>query len=92
MDLPDPGNEPGSPALQADSLPAEGPGNSPMTLSSVQFSSVTQSCPTLCDYELEHCLPTELLVSIFLINRLYFFTTLLDHSKSGQNIQFPHNS
>ena len=26
MDLPDPGIEPGSPALQADSLPAEPPG------------------------------------------------------------------
>ena len=26
MDLPSPGNEPGSPALQADSLPAELPG------------------------------------------------------------------
>ena len=27
MNLPDPGIEPGSPALQADSLPAELPGN-----------------------------------------------------------------
>ena len=26
-DLPDPGNQPGSPALQADSLPSEPPGN-----------------------------------------------------------------
>ena len=39
-DLPDPEIEPGSPALQADSLPTE---------LSVQFSSVTQSCLTLCD-------------------------------------------
>ena len=28
-DLPDPGIEPGSPALQADSLPSEPPGRSP---------------------------------------------------------------
>ena len=39
-DLPNPGIEPRSPTLQADSLPSE---------PSVQFSSVTQSCPTLCD-------------------------------------------
>ena len=39
-DLPNPGIEPGSPALQTDSLPPE-----PL----VQFSSVTQSCLTLCD-------------------------------------------
>ena len=36
-DLPDPGIEPRFPALQADYLP------------SVQFSSVAQSCPTLCN-------------------------------------------
>ena len=45
-DLPDPGIEPGSPALQADSLPAELPGK-PILGASVQFSSVTQSCLTL---------------------------------------------
>ena len=39
-DLPNPQIEPRSPALQADSLPAEPP---------VQFSSVAQLCPTLCD-------------------------------------------
>ena len=45
-DLPNLGIEPGSPALQADSLLSE-----PiyMSLFSVQFSSVAQSCPTLCD-------------------------------------------
>ena len=32
--------------MQVDSLPAEPPGKS---ISSVQFSSVAQSCPTLCD-------------------------------------------
>ena len=37
-DLPNPGIEPRSPELQADSL-----------LSESQFSSVTQLCPTLCD-------------------------------------------
>ena len=44
-DLPHPGIELSSPmssALQADSLPTE-------PFSSVQFSSVTQSCQTLCD-------------------------------------------
>ena len=41
-DLPDPGTEPGSPALQADSLPFEPPG-------SVCVCLVAQSCPTLCD-------------------------------------------
>ena len=42
----------GSPALQVDSLPAEVPGNILAELPleySVQFSSVTQSCSTLCD-------------------------------------------
>ena len=39
-DLPDPGIEPGSAALQADSLPTD---------LSVQFSSISQSCLTLCD-------------------------------------------
>ena len=42
-DLPDPGIEPRSPALQADYLPAE------PSFSSVQFSSVSQLCPTLCE-------------------------------------------
>ena len=85
-DLPDPGIEPGSPALQADSLPTEPPGkpwrvsrsvvcdfvttwtpciNGPNSSSPCcsrvnypwhtetngahQFSSVAQSCPTLCN-------------------------------------------
>ena len=49
-DLPSPGIKHGSPALQADSLPSEPPG-APLALqfSSVQFISVAQSCPTLCD-------------------------------------------
>ena len=56
--------EPRSPALQADSLPSEPPGKSlslilkirelevkfyPVPACSFQFSSVAQSCPTLCD-------------------------------------------
>ena len=41
-DLPTPGIELTSPALRLDSLPIE-------SFSSVQFSSVAQSCPTLCD-------------------------------------------
>ena len=50
-DLPDPGIEPGSPALQADSLPAE---LSAVTLLLILILlllllKVAQSCPTLCD-------------------------------------------
>ena len=51
-DLPHPGIEPGSPALQADALPSEPPGKpiyQAPSLDSIQFSSVAQSCPTLCD-------------------------------------------
>ena len=44
--LPNPGIEPGSHALQVDSLPSEPPGKK---ITSVQFSSVAQLCPTLCD-------------------------------------------
>ena len=40
-DLPDPGIEPGSSAMQADAFTISAP--------LVQFSSVTQSCLTLCD-------------------------------------------
>ena len=43
-DLPDPGIEPGSPALQADALPSEPPGNQ-----GASESEVAQSCPTLGD-------------------------------------------
>ena len=61
-DLPDSGIKPGSPTLQADSLPSESPekianlnvsgfagqmGSVATTQLSVQFSSVSQSCPTL---------------------------------------------
>ena len=48
-DLPDRGMDPGSPALQEDPLPSEPPGNPTYQFSSVQFSSVAQSCPTLCN-------------------------------------------
>ena len=44
--LPNPGTEPRSPALQADSLPPEPPGK-PIYLSAAAKS--LQSCPTLCD-------------------------------------------
>ena len=43
-DLPNPGIEPRSPALQADTLPSE-----PLGKLSVQFSLVAQSCSTLCN-------------------------------------------
>ena len=36
-DLPDPGIEPGSPALQADSLPSEPPGKSELETASSQY-------------------------------------------------------
>ena len=42
MDLPDPGIEPESPALQADSLPTESP-------VSYDAAKLLQSCLTLCD-------------------------------------------
>ena len=54
-DLPNPGIEPRSPTLQADSLPSEPPGKLIFLIryqlisNSVQFTSVTQSCLTLCD-------------------------------------------
>ena len=44
-DLPNPGIVPGSPALQADALLSKPPGKH----ASVQFSSVAQLCPTLCN-------------------------------------------
>ena len=43
-DLPDPGIEPGSPALQADSLPTELSGKPIATA-----AKSLQLCPTLCD-------------------------------------------
>ena len=54
-DLPNPGIEPGSPALQADALPSEPPGK-PILFYFILFfyqgeteSEVAQSCLTLCD-------------------------------------------
>ena len=52
-DLPHPEIEPGSPTLQADSLPTEPP---------VHFSSVIQSCPTLCD-PMDCRMPTSLFIT-----------------------------
>ena len=49
-DLPDPGIQPGSPALQADALPSEPSGNPLLYIVDLQHcASFTQSCPTLCD-------------------------------------------
>ena len=45
-DLPNPGTEPRSPTLQADSLPSEPPGK-PSAAAAAAKS--LQSCPTLCD-------------------------------------------
>ena len=47
-DLPDPGIEPGSPALQADSLSSEPPGKPKRGIAAAAAKSF-QSCPTLCD-------------------------------------------
>ena len=63
-DFSDPGIEPGYPPLQADSLPAEPPEKPKICFrefqvikhGSVQFSSVAQSCPTLCD-PMNHSMP-----------------------------------
>ena len=52
-DLPNPEIEPGSPALQADSLPSEAQGKPGMDFVIVNDAAATakslQSCPTLCD-------------------------------------------
>ena len=50
VDLPDPGIEPGSPALQADALLSGPPGklNSTVVLFAAA-AKLLQSCPTLCD-------------------------------------------
>ena len=52
-DLPDPGIEPGSPALQADALPSEPPGKLYLLADCLIIACVhaksLQSCPTLCD-------------------------------------------
>ena len=55
-DLLNPGNKPRSPTLQADCLPVELLRNLPEhpRISILQFSSVTQSCPTLQPHELQH--------------------------------------
>ena len=47
-DLPDPGIEPRSPALQADALPSELPGK-PHTICMLTATKSLQSCPTLCN-------------------------------------------
>ena len=49
-DLPDPGTEPWSPSLQADTLTSEPPGKAlSLVKESESESEVAQSCPTLCD-------------------------------------------
>ena len=47
-DLPDPGIEPGSPALQADALPSKPPGK-PELIHAAAAAKLFQSCLTLCD-------------------------------------------
>ena len=53
-DLPDSGIKPLSAALQEDSLPTKPSGKSSAAISTVQFSSVAQSCPTLWSHEPQH--------------------------------------
>ena len=64
-DLPDPGIEPGFPALEADSLPSEPPGKPHLYKKDSQISTpvqsevkvlVTESCPTLC-YPMDYSSP-----------------------------------
>ena len=47
-DFPDPGIEPRSPALQADSLPSEPPGKPQYYICVCMCAKSLQSCPTLC--------------------------------------------
>ena len=54
-DLPDPGNEPGSPTLQADSLPSEPPGK-PLRQSRVQTLALTLNCWVVTLVKLLHSL------------------------------------
>ena len=49
LPFPSPGSEPMSPTWQVDSLSLSHLGSQLNWLSSVQFSSVAQSCPTLCN-------------------------------------------
>ena len=69
-DLPDPGIEPRFPALQADYLP------------SVQFSSVAQSCPTLCN-PMNRSMP-----DLPSGRSAGFFATTLDFSLQPCSVQF----
>ena len=49
-DLPNPGIEPGSPALQADALPSEPPGKLIYCVAAAAAAAKSlQSCSTLCD-------------------------------------------
>ena len=53
-DLPDPGTEPGSPALQADALPSEPPGKSYYMLGNVIHNGIKHSRHTLEDIRQEN--------------------------------------
>ena len=48
-DLPNPGIEPRSPALQADTLTSEPPGKPLVVYAAATAAKSLQSCPTLCD-------------------------------------------
>ena len=48
-DLPYPGIEPGSPALQTDALPSEPLGKPDVQYAAAAAAKLLQSCPTLCD-------------------------------------------
>ena len=48
-DLPKPGIEPGSPALQADALSSEPPGKPSYYYAAAAAAKSLQSCPTLCN-------------------------------------------
>ena len=72
VDLPDPGMEPRSPALQTDALPSEPPGKS--IVFSVDGYSILPYI-YLC-HQCLHCIPSSLLWSFFFLF-LFFFTMVI---------------
>ena len=87
-DLPDPGNEPGSPALQADALPSEPPlayRKQRTKLKSFwkQFASVFICCISFPNLPRESLPYPEAAISMCMRNQLYIF----GHSRKTQNAQ-----
>ena len=85
-DLPNPGIEPGSPALQADALPSEPPGNLYLLADYLIIACVPakslQSCLTLCDPM--DCSPPGSSVHGILQARILEWVALLSSRESSQ--------